>query len=219
MIFKVKTVPFPNSLNKVKYLCAKHDYGYTENLQKDCVIKWVVKQTIFTLPVSVVLKIFDRFGFTELQGGEFVSHYVIIIPDDYIDKVLSYVVLLPEFQKANGYNDVTSNLTPPCLCDSDKFTIESVVGPIFTKYCENDSVNTKNLNTKEMFDILKIKKVVFNDPATIVYWEDGTKTVVKCSENDTYDPEKGLAMCIAKKAMGNTGRYYDTFKKWKYEEK
>ena len=31
-----------------------------------------------------------------------------------------------------------------------------------------------------------IKKVIFNDPATIVLWDDGTKTVVKCSEGDTY---------------------------------
>ena len=43
-----------------------------------------------------------------------------------------------------------------------------------------------------------IKKVIFNAPATIVYWADGTKTVVKCSENDIYDAEKGLAMCFAR---------------------
>lgn len=30
----------------------------------------------------------------------------------------------------------------------------------------------------EAFD--PIKKVIFNDPATIVLWNDGTKTVVKC---------------------------------------
>lgn len=60
---------------------------------------------------------------------------------------------------------------------------------------------------------LAIKKVVFNDPATIVFWDDGTKTVVKC-ENEEYDPEKGLAMAIAKKALGNQGNYYNQFKKW-----
>ena len=27
-----------------------------------------------------------------------------------------------------------------------------------------------------------IKKVIFNPPATIVFWEDGSKTVVKCRE-------------------------------------
>ena len=58
-----------------------------------------------------------------------------------------------------------------------------------------------------------IKKVIFNDPATIVIWGDGTKTVVK-RDCELYDPEKGLAMAIAKKALGNKGNYYETFKKW-----
>lgn len=58
-----------------------------------------------------------------------------------------------------------------------------------------------------------IKKVKFNPPATIVFWTDNTKTVVKCSGED-YDPEKGLAMCICKKMLGNKGNYYEVFKKW-----
>lgn len=60
----------------------------------------------------------------------------------------------------------------------------------------------------------RIVKVIFNDQATIVLWDDGTKTVVKCGENDFYDPEKGLALAISKKALGNKGNYYNTFKKW-----
>lgn len=58
-----------------------------------------------------------------------------------------------------------------------------------------------------------IKKVLFRDPATIVFWSDGTKTVVKAS-NEEYDPEKGLAMAISKKFLGNGGNYYNEFKKW-----
>ena len=58
-----------------------------------------------------------------------------------------------------------------------------------------------------------IKKVKFNPPATIVFWTDNTKTVVKCGCED-YDPEKGLAMCICKKMLGNKGNYYEVFKKW-----
>lgn len=41
-----------------------------------------------------------------------------------------------------------------------------------------------------------IKDVIFAPPATIIYWSDGSKTVVKCSEKDVFDPEKGLAMAI-----------------------
>ena len=53
---------------------------------------------------------------------------------------------------------------------------------------------------------LKYKKVIYHNPATIVLWEDGTKTVVKCDPKDTYDPEKGLALCFMKKALGNKSR-------------
>lgn len=64
------------------------------------------------------------------------------------------------------------------------------------------------------YDIRKfIKKVKFNPPATIVFWTDNTKTVVKCKGED-YDPEKGLAMCISKKVLGDKGNYYEIFKKW-----
>ena len=62
--------------------------------------------------------------------------------------------------------------------------------------------------------IPEIKNVIFNDPATIVFWEDGTKTVVKCQDGDEFDPEKGLSMAIVKKAYGNKGSYCNKLKKW-----
>lgn len=59
----------------------------------------------------------------------------------------------------------------------------------------------------------EILDVIFNEPATIVFWADGTKTVVKAIY-DEFDPEKGLAMAIAKKALGNKGSYYNVIAKW-----
>lgn len=59
-----------------------------------------------------------------------------------------------------------------------------------------------------------IRNVIFNPPATIIYWADGTKTVVKCGKNDAWDAEKGLAMAVAKKAMGNKGNYNKALKRW-----
>lgn len=75
----------------------------------------------------------------------------------------------------------------------------------------NSTYGTKAFKTNY---IPEIKNVIFNDPATIVFWEDGTKTVVKCQDGDEFDPEKGLAMAIAKKAYGNKGSYYNKMKKW-----
>ena len=63
-----------------------------------------------------------------------------------------------------------------------------------------------------------ISDVVFSGPATVVMWSDGTKTVVKCGDGDTVDHEKGLAMAIAKKALGNKGNYYNVFREWLPEE-
>lgn len=59
----------------------------------------------------------------------------------------------------------------------------------------------------------KIKKVIFNNPATIVFWADETKTIVKAQNDELFDPEKGLAMAITKKALGNEGNYFETIKK------
>lgn len=64
-----------------------------------------------------------------------------------------------------------------------------------------------------------IKKVIFNEPATIVLWADDTKTVVTCQNGDVFDPEKGLAMAITKKTLGNKGNYCNEIKKWLPKEK
>lgn len=63
-------------------------------------------------------------------------------------------------------------------------------------------------------DKFEIANVIFNDPATIVVWKDGTKTVVKCQEGDTFDAWKGLATAIAKRALGDKSNYNEIFKKW-----
>lgn len=57
------------------------------------------------------------------------------------------------------------------------------------------------------------KKVIFNPPATIIIWSDNTKTIVKCGPNDTYDPEKGLALCFMKRALGNNNKFHKVLNK------
>lgn len=64
------------------------------------------------------------------------------------------------------------------------------------------------------YPIPQIKNVIFNYPATIVFWNDGTKTVVKCDERDQFDPEKGITMAFFKKMHGNIGHYFEEIKKW-----
>lgn len=87
-------------------------------------------------------------------------------------------------------------------------------------YCREDVEAVKDTinylygkRQRTTFYMPGIKKVIFNDPATIVIWADGEKTVVK-AHDEKFDPEKGMAMAIAKKALGNKGSYFNEFKKW-----
>ena len=121
------------------------------------------------------------------------------------------------FTKSNAYSE------DGCFYISGANLIEIGVNDMYpevTKYCENDIAVTKEY-VNNIYGVrgnipethFKIEKVIYNNPATIVFWKDGTKTVVKACEDDEYDPEKGLAMAISKKALGNKGNYYETFKK------
>lgn len=77
-----------------------------------------------------------------------------------------------------------------------------------------NAINSVYGLSRRIFEGLQITRVIFNNPATIVFWSDGTKTVVKAQLDETYDPEKGLAMAITKKSLGNGGNYYNTLKTW-----
>lgn len=57
-----------------------------------------------------------------------------------------------------------------------------------------------------------VKKVIYNDPATIVYWSDNTRTVVKCQPGDTFDPKLGFLLAVLKRSCGNKGNYNELLK-------
>lgn len=76
----------------------------------------------------------------------------------------------------------------------------------------NSNVETTPHSKINVYD--SIKDVMFANPATIVFWKDGTKTRVCARGGDVYNPEVGLAMCICKKLMGNKRDYYHTFLHW-----
>jgi hypothetical protein len=58
----------------------------------------------------------------------------------------------------------------------------------------------------------EIKEIIINEPAMVVFWKDGTKTVVKAQDGETFDEEKGLSMAYAKKALGNNYAAFGRFK-------
>ena len=132
----------------------------------------------------------------------------------------------------NGTLELNGNRYPVTITNADRSWAECVpkfkaninsVTPMekssklndaFIEYCKKDVEQTRTLVSHR---VPRIKNVLFREPATIVFWTDGTKTVVK-ADGEAYDPEKGLAMAISKKALGNHGNYYEEFKKWLPED-
>ena len=56
--------------------------------------------------------------------------------------------------------------------------------------------------------------VIFNYPATIVFWGDGDKTVVKCAEGDVYSEYAGLAIAMLKKYTSGDNVLNRAAKRW-----
>ena len=114
-------------------------------------------------------------------------------------------------------NSITATTTGACNYTNYNPYAELIESLPSAIYIDTDSVHciiTGGAYNKKKRVLRSIKKVIFNNPATIVFWRDGTKTIVKCGEDEVFDAEKGLAMAIAKHALGNDGVYYEVFKKW-----
>lgn len=68
---------------------------------------------------------------------------------------------------------------------------------------------------KNSDDILSIvhspERVIFSPPATVVFWRDGTKTVVRC-DRDEFSEEFGFAMACMRKIFGSRHQFKRQFK-------
>ena len=53
---------------------------------------------------------------------------------------------------------------------------------------------------------LGVKQVIFSGPKTIVFWIDGTKTIVSCGEGDSNDPYAGFCAAVTKRVFGSTSQ-------------
>lgn len=58
------------------------------------------------------------------------------------------------------------------------------------------------------------KKIIVNEDSkvTVVMWDDNTKTIVKCSEADQYDPYAAYCAAFAKKCYGTNSKLKKTIK-------
>ena len=73
-----------------------------------------------------------------------------------------------------------------------------------TCQCNKNDNELKDDDADSTSDILDdIKQVIFNDPATIVTFSDGTKVCVKANENDKFSKEVGLMYALVKRLYAN----------------
>ncbi len=84
-------------------------------------------------------------------------------------------------------------------------------------------ITAREINAKlnlpvSFMPIPMITKIVFNNPATIVFWADGTKTVVKCMEGQEFNEYYGVACAIMKRFFGNNSKASAFVEKFKEEE-
>lgn len=121
-------------------------------------------------------------------------------------------------------------------CRNDSFITKQInknlLNTFYGAYGINSIYGVYGINSKTLKEEIQmktqsksacnpIKKVIFNDPATIVFWKDGTKTIVKCQEGAEFDPEKGLAMAISRHYLCDIcglERYDGIFKRYMPKE-
>jgi len=110
----------------------------------------------------------------------------------------------------NGKGYLTAESATRAISNNTNI-ITTTTGTINPSYYSNTKFVTRNYKTCTD-ELPEIKKVIFNDPATIVFWADGTKTVVKCMEGKEFNTWDGLAMAICKKLFGK--KFKKTFRTW-----
>lgn len=83
---------------------------------------------------------------------------------------------------------------------------------------EDPCSKTAKLLDPSKKSIPEIKNIIFNNPATIVFWEDNTKTVVKCMSGYEYDEYAGFMAAVCKKLFGSSSAVQKIVKQYMNEE-
>lgn len=121
--------------------------------------------------------------------------------------------------KKDSWNWNTYPDLPPEVFACDQASARTYERMLINYYRYDKEYTKKNDIVQFGMCSVSIRKVIFNDPATVVLWSDGTKTVVKCGPEDKFDMEKGLAMAIVKKMAGNDNRFHKVFKQYTKKKK
>lgn len=88
---------------------------------------------------------------------------------------------------------------------------ESELKKLYEEYCANDAKVTYDLWTAASARNSNphVDHVKFNDPATIVFWKDGTKTVVKHDGKGRKDKRQAILYAFIRKIYGEGKPYHN----------
>jgi hypothetical protein len=198
-------------------------YSVREKTQTQCADKWrKLMHDREQLMSGSLLKTPHTKGVKDMNGFEFKVKN--INANNFNQEYSCFVEITPRVMDTDG------GLSSTEMLSLGEYIEERLNGG-FDAYRKRDVENTREMKlllnsiygvnsfkNRANRSIPQIVNVIFNNPATIVMWSDGTKTIVKAQDGETYDPEKGLALAISKKALGNQGNYYNEFDKWLKEE-
>ena len=140
-----------------------------------------------------------------------------IIADD-IRKRIDRIYMEHEVNRMNGvnFNDLEKDLKELGIVLSTIRHSSGEVGCEIEGYFNPSVYKAHNARERSSVPITPKKpipkKVIFSGPATTILWKDGTKTTVKCSSEDVWDDDVGVAMCYLKKMLGNKGNFNNIFR-------
>ncbi len=112
---------------------------------------------------------------------------------------------LDTLQKACRDYNIMEMVSNDFSCCETVITIRIPYGTPINKEIEGTKTfSPSSMVTSNGYKIPEVREIRYNGPATIVFWEDNTKTVVKMQHGEErYDPDKAFTMAVCKKLFGN----------------
>lgn len=162
-----------------------------------------------------IFKTEDKQNF--LDALEMIRHMIPVMDMDDRDFVASFLYRMAQIVREHGPSHGVTAPESVLTVTRNGFRIgefelkETPGGFRLVKWADS----ADRLPERKLEDL--ISKVIVDPPATVIYWKDGTKTVVKCSDEDLdagrMTPEAGIVYAIAKKVLGNKGNYNDVLRR------
>lgn len=130
-------------------------------------------------------------------------------------------VYKPKMDCCGGCGSALDKDEVPFVDDSCPYDGDCAECP-YEEACAEDlgieSLNSYEEDDPPFWGIPDVRRIVFSGPATIVFWEDNTKTIVKCMEGEKFERYAGFAAACMKKMFGSTSRAKSIMEEYAVEQ-